>query len=69
MTIQAMCTFLTLTGKAIQLPSGMQIKNNTTSFWIVVTTHTLQTLLIFGICASYDSGWWDLWDGLAVESG
>jgi len=68
-TIQAMCTFLTLTGKAIKLPSGMQIKNNTTSFWIVVTTHTLQTLFIFGIYGSYDSGWWDLWDGLAVESG
>jgi len=56
-TIQAMCTFLTLTGKAIKLPSGMQIKNNTTSFWIVVTTYNLQTLLIFGICGSYDSGW------------
>lgn len=65
-TIQAMCTFLTLTGKAMKVPSGMHMKNNKTSFWIIVTTHTLQPLFIFGICGSYDSGWWD---GLAVEFG
>jgi hypothetical protein len=50
-TIQAMCIFLTLTGKAIKLPSGMQMKNNRTSFWTVVTTHNLPPL------GSYDSGW------------